>query len=198
VIFFSFLHFSTPAEQSSSGGALATLCSLELATQDGMSGPDLVSVYTFGSPRTGNAKFANLYDGLVKSHWRCVVAGDATVSTPVSLGYEHAGKTALFTRNGQLTLEKVVHLRWWQSETSSHPMYKLTSYFCALTSWSLTHSGQDANAIGLWDWPLDTSTSALFSSNWVPLQHPKSKPDVENPPLTPATNDADDIVAFSK
>lgn len=165
-----------------------------------------MAVYTFGSPRTGNSKFALLYDSIVKSNWRCVVAGDATASTPTSLGYQHVGKTAMFTRNGNLTLETVVHMRWWQSQTSSHPMYKLTSYFCALSSWSLSHSGQDAKTVGLWDWPIDKTTSALFTSRPLPAgKSTQHKSDVENPPLTPATvvgigaeEALDDVVAFSK
>lgn len=181
------------------------MCGFELATQDALSGSDQISVYTFGSPRTGNAKFARICDGLVQSQWRCVVAGDSTVATPSYPGYQHVGNMAMFTRNGQLTLEKMVCLKWWQSETSSHPMYKLTSYFCALAAWSQSHSGQDARSIGLWKWPLDKATSALFSSQTPAVI---GATDVENPPITPVTTrdvavavaaeSLEDVVAFSK
>jgi hypothetical protein len=147
---------------SSSGGALAALCSLDLAANESLCGSEKVSVFTFGAPKIGNMNFAALYDGIVQSHWRCIVAGDSTVTLPALLGYVHVGNMAMFTRNGHLTLDKMIMLRWWQSETSSFPMYKLTSYYCALAAWGMAHSGIDAKKIGLWKWPLDEATCSLF------------------------------------
>lgn len=167
----------------SSGGAYATLCSFELATLDVLSGPEFISVYTFGAPQCGNEKFVSAYDDLVKSHWRCVVAGDSTVNLPRYGPYRHTGKMAMFTRHGHLTLEKIVQLRWWQSQTSSHPMYKLTSYYCAMACWGQSHSRRSPDDIGLWKWPLDKVTSRLFSAH----AEEGLEWDVENPSVTAPT-----------
>lgn len=191
---------------------MATLCSFELGTIDSLSGSEFVAVYTYGSPRVGNLKFASVCDGLVQNHWRCVVAGDSTVSMPSDGGYTHVGNMAMFTRNGQLTLEKVVRLRWWQSERSSHPMYKLTSYYCAMMTWAESYSGQTAKEIGLWKWPIDESTSALFKAGSKPRGEEslggkkQQRGDVENPVALQKTEPSDhvepesldDVVAFSK
>jgi hypothetical protein len=178
---------------SSSGGALATLCSLEFATQDYLGGPDMISVYTFGAPKPGNSSFASLYDGVVKSHWRCVVAGDPTVTTPTVSGFVHVGKTAMFTRRGHLTLEKLVRLRWWQSEISSYPMYKLTAYYCAIAAWGESHSAQDAKSIGLWKWPLDKATRDLFSSKPRSSVGPRPGPTDKNALITHGSSLAEDV-----
>lgn len=191
---------------------MAALCSFELGTIGVLSGPNHIAAYSFGSPRFGNSKFAEVCDGLVQNHWRCVVAGDSTVSMPLESGYSHVGNMAMFTRNGQLTLEKVVRLRWWQSERSSHPLYKLTSYYCALKTWAESHSGQSAQEIGLWNWPIDETTSALFKAVPRPqtallsrTKTPQAR-DVEGPTAARAEGGSphkepeslDDIVAFSK
>lgn len=160
----SFLWLFDFAFSSSTGGAYATLCSLELALLEHIRGSETVAAITFGAPKVGNSCFSQTYDRFVPNHWRCVVAGDSTVSTPSGASYEHVGKAALFTRTGQLTLDKVARLRWWQSESSTFPMYKLTAYYCALETWSVVHSRQNAQAIGLWKWPLDATTSRLFPS----------------------------------
>lgn len=67
----------------------------------------------------------------------------------------------------------------------------------------MTHSGQDAKTAGLWDWPIDKTTSALFTSRPPPAgTKTMQKSDIENPPLTPAATGIeealDDVVAFSK
>jgi Lipase (class 3) len=192
-------------ESSSSGGALAALCSLELAMTENLCGPENISVYTFGAPKLGNVNFAVLYDGIVQSHWRCIVAGDATVTLPAMLGYTHVGNMAMFTRHGHLTLDKMVMLRWWQSETSSFPMYKLTSYYCALAAWGLAHSGKDARKIGLWKWPLDEATSSLFlqggqaeRQDRTSSVHHSNTGTVSQSSVPSSLEEADDVVAFKR
>jgi triacylglycerol lipase len=49
------------------GGALATLCSLDLACNSSFSSP---IVYTFGAPRVGDPRFVQKYNATVASHWR--------------------------------------------------------------------------------------------------------------------------------
>ena len=56
------------------GGALATLLASDLASR-----PDpkpRLAVYTFGSPRVGNAAFARDFGAAVKDSWRIVNDGD--------------------------------------------------------------------------------------------------------------------------
>jgi hypothetical protein len=175
----------------------------------------MISVYTFGAPMLGNTTFATLYDGVIKAHWRCVVVGDPTVATPALAGYVHVGKTAMFTRRGQLSLDKLVLLRWWQSEISPYPMYKLTAYHCAIAVWAKSHTGQESSDIGLWDWPLDKTTRDLFSVTSVPtkgplpmhptgsnISSPSHSEDVENPTergVSAVPADAlEDVVAFTR
>jgi predicted lipase len=52
---------------SSLGGAMATLCALDLRLNLKM--PD-VRVYTFGSPRVGNLIFAQWFEGVVQVRCR--------------------------------------------------------------------------------------------------------------------------------
>jgi triacylglycerol lipase len=49
------------------GGALATLASLDLASNSEFSAP---IVYTFGAPRVGDPKFASSYNAVIATHWR--------------------------------------------------------------------------------------------------------------------------------
>ena len=73
------------------GGALATLCALELAAsvRSGSRSSLSVSMVNFGSPRVGNAAFCRLYDSLVTDSCRIVNGADAVPTVPALLGYRH-------------------------------------------------------------------------------------------------------------
>jgi len=80
------------------GGALATLAAYELQKYgfDYGDGPsdgaaEIVGAWTFGSPRVGDAAFAETYgDALAEATWRITHAHDVVPSVPVRLmGYHH-------------------------------------------------------------------------------------------------------------
>lgn len=67
------------------GGALATLCAVDLQYNF----PSLsVSAMTFGSPRVGNKWFCSSYDRRVPLTWRYKFGGDIVCSLP-PVGYRH-------------------------------------------------------------------------------------------------------------
>ena len=78
------------------GGALATLCALDVQYNF----PDKqVSCYTFGSPKVGNSYFKDSYNKRVPQTYRFVNSADTVPSLPPG-GYEHVG---LFQQIGQTT-----------------------------------------------------------------------------------------------
>ena len=84
------------------GGALATLCALELAASV-HSGrrPGLdVRMVNFGSPRVGNAAFVQLYNSLVPHSLRLVNGTDAVPTVPALLGYRHVHHGIRLTPHG--------------------------------------------------------------------------------------------------
>ena len=70
------------------GGALATLAGLDIA--ENVPGKD-VSVYTFGSPKVGNAAFVDAYSPRVPNTYRIVNDADLIPHIPVG-DYYHVGK----------------------------------------------------------------------------------------------------------
>jgi hypothetical protein len=69
------------------GAALLTLYVMENANQERLSNP---SVYTFASPRVGDATFAQAFDALSLTSWRIVNAPDLVPNFPPDLlGYVH-------------------------------------------------------------------------------------------------------------
>ncbi|WP_438445254.1 lipase family protein [Gorillibacterium sp. sgz5001074] len=74
------------------GGAIAALCALDAATSRRIP----VYLYTFGSPKPGNADFASALDARVKSHLRIFNPKDLVTVLPPALllfyRYEHGGR----------------------------------------------------------------------------------------------------------
>ena len=71
------------------GGAIATLCALDLA----ISGLH-TKLVVFGSPRVGNDDFVRLVNHVVNDHIRVENWGDPVPRVPpLSVGYRHAGKS---------------------------------------------------------------------------------------------------------
>lgn len=81
------------------GGALATVCSLDLRLSLGLSETELL-VSTFGSPKCGNGAWAVLYDRVVPAHWRFTVTKDVVTLLP-KMGYKHVGKRVLLMEKGR-------------------------------------------------------------------------------------------------
>jgi Lipase (class 3) len=68
------------------GGALATLLVLDVAANTDYKNP---SVYTFGSPRTGDSLFASTYDQVVKNSYRVANRLDIVPTLPPPVDYDH-------------------------------------------------------------------------------------------------------------
>lgn len=90
------------------GGALSTLCALELATRRGWAGgaggPRIVN-YSFGSPRVGNRAFADAFNDAVPCAWRVVNNNDAVALVPRLMGYAHVGNKVQLTPEGEVKVE---------------------------------------------------------------------------------------------
>jgi hypothetical protein len=80
------------------GGAMATLASVRLAAE----GFTIRGVYTFGSPRPGNAAFANAYD---RPNYRFVNDNDLVPHLPFHWCYQHVGELKLFDPLGNIKEE---------------------------------------------------------------------------------------------
>ncbi|MGV0069074.1 lipase family protein [Mycobacterium colombiense] len=68
------------------GGALATLLALDVAANTAFTNP---AVYTYGSPRTGDALFAGTFDQVVKDSYRVANRLDIVTALPPPIDYEH-------------------------------------------------------------------------------------------------------------
>jgi hypothetical protein len=68
------------------GGALATLLALDVAANTVFSHP---SVYSYGSPRTGDSLFASTYNQVVTDSYRIANRLDIVPALPPPVGYEH-------------------------------------------------------------------------------------------------------------
>jgi hypothetical protein len=66
----------------SKGGALASLAAIRLLRAEGIAP---TAVYTFASPRTGDAPFANFYNSMIMSDWRFENTDDIVPHLPPSL-----------------------------------------------------------------------------------------------------------------
>jgi len=78
------------------GGALATLCALDLQYNTGKE----VSCYTYGSPKVGNADFRASYNRRVPQTYRFVNRFDIIPSLP-PIGYRHVGQLYHLDKDSQ-------------------------------------------------------------------------------------------------
>jgi len=91
------------------GGAVACLCALDLASLGGnTSDPASLAlrdpcVYTFGSPRIGNAAFRSIYNVLVPGTFRMVGVRDIVPTLPPSIRYRQVGREVWIDDAGGLT-----------------------------------------------------------------------------------------------
>jgi triacylglycerol lipase len=92
------------------GGALATLCALDL--QEMFRKMNLqgiaITIYTFGSPRVGTKRFANYFNGKILDSWRIANNEDIIPTVPPRLGffrqwlgYRHVSHFKFIDENGQ-------------------------------------------------------------------------------------------------
>jgi len=85
------------------GGALATVHVMESAVRQA---PLPVEIYTFGSPRVGDAAFVAAYDALGSATWRIANHRDLTQRIPAAdYGYEHVAEHVRLDSMGRAPLD---------------------------------------------------------------------------------------------
>ncbi|EQC29115.1 hypothetical protein SDRG_13146 [Saprolegnia diclina VS20] len=94
------------------GGALATLMAYDVVTDNRWRLMEDIVVYTYGSPRVGNHKFAAAFKRVVTNCYRVCADGDAIVGTPkrslaalcfAHLAYKHVGDNVLLSTRARGT-----------------------------------------------------------------------------------------------
>ena len=85
------------------GGALATLCSYELAeiARERVDETRSVDMINFGSPRVGNGAFVAQYNALVPGAVRVVNRNDIVATVPRMLGFKHVGEPVVLDERGR-------------------------------------------------------------------------------------------------
>lgn len=102
------------------GGALATLCAIDLQYNFGERIE--IEAYTFGSPRVGNGAFADSFNRRVPNCWRVVNGWDAVVGLPAPWqGYRHVEKAVKLERGFT-----------WRIITGSFEDHRIVNYIDAL------------------------------------------------------------------
>jgi triacylglycerol lipase len=82
------------------GGAQCSLYAAMLIEN----GYDVYGIYTFGSPRPGNAEFADALNGVVPGpHWRVINDGDIVPHVPPEPFYSHSGRRIILEKNKRQT-----------------------------------------------------------------------------------------------
>lgn len=142
------------------GGALATVCSLDLFVTLGLTRREIF-VSTFGAPRVGNRPFRDLYDKVVPIHWRMVVGPDVVAKLP-KMGYAHCGRKVLLTVNGDLFMDpNSLELNLWSGDTASILYHRKASYLLAMRAWCEKHHG-DEYVPEFWPFPVSQDDTKRF------------------------------------
>ena len=116
------------------GGALATICSLDLALS--LDWKD-VYVSTFGSPRCGNLMWSRLYDRVVPAHWRVAMRSDIVTTIP-KMGYAHVGNLVALTSSGDMFLDpNSIDIALWSSTVTGITDHRSAAYAKAIESFCL-------------------------------------------------------------
>lgn len=147
------------------GGALATVCSLDLHLRLGMT-PKEIFVSTFGAPRVGNAGFSRIYDTNVPIHWRIVVGPDVVAKLP-KIGFTHVGKKVLITVDGDLFIDpNSLELNLWSGDVASILYHRKASYLLAMRAWCERHHG-DEYLPEFWPFPVSKDDTRRFEHAMV-------------------------------
>ncbi len=142
------------------GGALATVCSLDLFITLGLTRREIF-VSTFGAPRVGNRPFRDLYDSVVPIHWRMVVGPDVVAKLP-KIGYAHCGRKILITVDGDLFMDpNSLELNLWSGDTASILYHRKASYLLAMRAWCEKHHG-DEYVPEFWPFPVSQDDTKRF------------------------------------
>lgn len=120
------------------GGALATICSLDVWIKLRISRRQIF-VSTFGSPRVGNEAFRRIYNSVIALHWRIVVDPDMIAKLP-KVGYRHVGKKVLLTPFGEMFIDpSQLELKLWSGNTAGFAYHRKASYLLAMRAWCVRH-----------------------------------------------------------
>ncbi len=113
------------------GGALATICALDVRLSLALSDEDILMV-SFGAPRCGNADFQVVYDKLVPLTWRVCLNRDVVTGLP-KFGYVHLGRCVLLTTDGDIYVDPS-HLDYLllTAEVQTSFFHKKPAYMIAL------------------------------------------------------------------
>lgn len=151
------------------GGALATLCSIDVMINLGIPGRK-IAVSTFGSPRVGNAAFQEFYDSHILMHWRIVAGGDIISRLP-KLGYRHVGKKVILTSGGELFIDpSALEMVFWHSQSASIVHHRKACYLLAIKAWC--QSLETDYVPKFWPFPVSKSDSRRFITTF---QKPSSR-----------------------
>lgn len=147
------------------GGALATVCSMDLFLRLGMTRKEIF-VSTFGAPRVGNRQFWNVYNENVPIHWRIVVGPDVVAKLP-KVGYIHVGKKVLITVDGDLFIDpNSLELNMWSGDVASILYHRKASYLLAMRAWCERHHG-DEYLPEFWPFPVSKDDTRRFQHAMV-------------------------------
>lgn len=102
------------------GGATATIAALDLKRR----GYNVHSMYTFGSPKVGNAAFKEAYDKEGIPTFRFVNSFDVVSRMP-KMGYKHVGEPVFISSKGERLERQESALTLWPWEV---PAKRLTSH----------------------------------------------------------------------
>jgi len=129
------------------GGAIANLFALDLsaAPEDkARSFPfsEPVVVYTFGSPRAGNAAFRSIYNAFVPETYRVVASRDLVPTLPPSIAYRQLGREVWLDDAGELTFVMSWAMRHILPARDSIWYHAMLSYFRLLNRAYLRKTGR--------------------------------------------------------
>lgn len=143
------------------GGALATICSLDLWVKLNVSRREIF-VSTFGSPRVGNSHFAAVYKEVVPLHWRIVVDPDMIAKLP-RVGYEHVGKKVVLTPHGEMIIDpSALEQRPWTGEAAGFAYHRKASYMLAMRAWCVRNHGMTYTPV-FWPFPVRPEDERRFA-----------------------------------
>lgn len=143
------------------GGALATICSLDLWVKLNISRREIF-VSTFGSPRVGNTYFAAMYKEVVPLHWRIVVDPDMIARLP-RVGYVHVGKKVVLTPHGEMIIDPTaLEHRPWSGEAAGFAYHRKASYLLAMRAWCVRNHGMTYTPV-FWPFPVRPEDERRFA-----------------------------------
>ena len=131
-------HTKLALTHATTGGALATLCALDIRLSLGLEDDEILTV-SFGAPRCGNVDFQNVYDKLLPLHWRVCLNRDVITGFP-KFGYIHLGRCVLLTTDGKMYVDPS-HLDYMlmTAEVQSTYFHKKPAYMIAMKACCLRH-----------------------------------------------------------